>query len=31
MKLYLGQKRKRQVVFGLIGLICNTDLVGAGL
>jgi hypothetical protein len=23
MKLYLGQKRKRQVVFGLIGLICG--------
>ena len=23
MKLYLGQKRKRQVTFGLIGLICG--------
>lgn len=23
MKLYLGQKRKRQVVFGLMGLICG--------
>lgn len=24
MKLYLGKKRKRQVAFGLIGLICGT-------